>query len=221
MLSIAIPTYEMLGKGVEFLEYQFNIFLQKSFKDFEVVVSDHSLNESIKALCKKYKDTLNIIYIKNELNRGNSSANINNAIKCCSGDIIKILFQDDFLYKNTSLEKIYKTFTSEVVWAVTGSKTTSGAKMVPRYGLNIHHGVNTISSPSVLAIRNYKPLLFDENLIYLMDVEYYKRLYDTFGLPQILDDCLVVNRLWSGQVQQNIATETIRQELNYVKKIHD
>jgi len=58
-------------------------------------------------------------------------------------------------------------------------------------------------------------------LIYLMDVEYYKRLYDTFGLPQILDDCLVVNRLWSGQVQQNIATETIRQELNYVKKIHD
>ena len=67
MLSIAIPTYEMLGKGVEFLEYQFNIFLQQSFKDFEVVVSDHSLNESIKALCKKYKDTLNIIYIKMEL----------------------------------------------------------------------------------------------------------------------------------------------------------
>ena len=41
-MSIAIPTYESKGRGVEFLDDLFRTIEIQTFKDFEVVVSDHS-----------------------------------------------------------------------------------------------------------------------------------------------------------------------------------
>jgi hypothetical protein len=51
--SIAIPTYEMHGHGVTFLEHSFKILNEQSFKDFEMVVSDRSINNDINSLCQK------------------------------------------------------------------------------------------------------------------------------------------------------------------------
>ena len=34
-------------------------------------------------------------------------ANTNKAISMCSGDIIKVMFQDDFFYDDEALEKIW------------------------------------------------------------------------------------------------------------------
>ena len=79
--SVVIPTYEMNGKGDEFLENNFIILKKQIFNDFNIIISDHSLNDNIKNICDKWKNELNIIYLKNENNRGSSSANLNNAIK--------------------------------------------------------------------------------------------------------------------------------------------
>ena len=43
VISIAIPTYEMHGHGVEYLRHQFNIFSKQTFQDFEVVISDQKM----------------------------------------------------------------------------------------------------------------------------------------------------------------------------------
>ena len=48
MISICIPTYEMNGMGVEYLEYSFNILYSQTFKDFEIIISDHSESNLIK-----------------------------------------------------------------------------------------------------------------------------------------------------------------------------
>ena len=50
-ISIAVPTYEYRGKGVEVLEYAFNTMVKQTFKDFDVVISDHSVDDKIEVLC--------------------------------------------------------------------------------------------------------------------------------------------------------------------------
>ena len=45
---------------------------------------------------------------------------------------------------------------------------------------------NTVSSPSVLAFEAGHGLMFDENLVWLMDVEFYHRIACQFSDPAIL-----------------------------------
>ena len=126
-----------------------------------------------------------------------------------------------------SIKDTVDGFTSEGSWLVspclhTNDGTTLYRRINPVYHNEIHLGNNTMSSPSILAIRNNNIQEFDENLIWLMDVEYYKRLYINFGPPVILNTVTVVNRTWSGQVSNTIVTpELIDKEINYVRKKYD
>jgi hypothetical protein len=223
ILSVCIPTYEMNGKGDIFLEHSFKILATQTFKDFNIVISDHSKSDIIKDLCDRYSNKLDIIYIKNLEMIGNSSANINNAIKYAKGKLIKILFQDDFLFNEDSLEIIVNNFDIfKYKWLVSRCEHSyDGETFVrdfkPHYHDNIHLGDNTISSPSVLTIVNETPLLFDEKLIWLMDCDYYKQCYIKFGEPKILNAITVVNRIGSHQVSNTLATNEIKNnEYKYV-----
>jgi glycosyltransferase involved in cell wall biosynthesis len=224
-LSICIPTYEMKGNGVKFLEYSFKKLTNQTFKNFEIVISDHSSDEEIKNLCVKYKDILNIVYFKNIDNVGNSSANVNNAIKHASGKIIKFLFQDDFLYNEDSLEITVSNFDfKKDKWLVSRCEhSIDGISFFrdfkPHYNENIHLGINTISSPSVLTVLNDEPFLFDENLICLMDCDYYKRCFQKYGEPKILNVITVVNRVGDHQVSNTIVNAELQiKELKYIKE---
>ncbi len=84
----------------------------------------------------------------------------------------------------------------------------------PTYNDQIHLGKNTISSPSVLTIKNNNPLLFDENLIWSMDCDYYKRCHDAYGDPHILNTINVVNRVGPHQIS-NTALDLKRKEEEY------
>ena len=95
-ISIAIPTWESYGRGSEFLDDLLRTIEIQHFKDFEVVISDHSENDDVYNKVLEFNSKFQIKYIENNKNRGNSPANINNAIGNCSGEIIKIMFQDDF-----------------------------------------------------------------------------------------------------------------------------
>jgi len=224
MISIAIPTYEMHGHGVEYLRHQFNIFSKQTFQDFEVVISDHSVDDDIEVLCKKEDWIFDIIYLKYEYNRGMSSENLNNAIRHCSRKYIKILFQDDFLFNETSLEKTINCFeqTDAKHWLMSEFCHYDGTQLYrpvyPKYHDEIHFGNNTIGCPSVLALVNDDILFFDNSLVWLMDVEYYKRLYDKFGLPEILNEITVVTRTGEHQYQNHISKDIKEKELDMMRK---
>lgn len=222
-LSICIPTYEMKGLGVKFLKESFDILSKQTFKDFEVIVSDHSRDNSIKKLCEKYSKIFDLKYFKNPEKIGSSSSNLNNAIKKATGKIIKILFQDDFLFNEKSLEEIVKNFDLEKdFWLASACEHSNDGKnfirtFYPKYNHKIHLGKNTISSPSVISIKNKSPLIFDENLIWLMDCDYYRRCYEQFGEPKILNKITVVNRIGKHQVTNKIVTKKLRkEELRYM-----
>lgn len=214
-LSVCIPTYEMHGLGEKFLKQSFDILTRQTFHDFEVVISDHSKTNVIKDLCEIYKDKLDINYYKNSENVGSSSANINNAIKKARGKLIKVLFQDDFLYSENSLQETVEAFDlAKDAWLVSACiHTTDGIRFYrpfyPKYHDHIHLGRNTISSPSVLTIKNETPLLFDENLLQRMDCDYYKRCHDRFGDPRILNTITVVNRAGPHQISQMLITTDV------------
>lgn len=206
----------MGGLGHVFLKQSFDALCIQTFKDFDIVVSDHSWDDLVKNLCDEYRAQLDISYCHNAEHRGSSSANINNAIRHATGELIKILFQDDFLYHGNALQDIADAFDmTKDHWLVTACiHTKNGIDFFrpfhPRYNKRIYLGNNTISSPSVLTIRNDHPLLFDEALIWLMDVEYYKRLYDAFGDPKIVNIIGVVNRVGSHQVSNTLANKVTR-----------
>lgn len=224
-ISIAIPTYEMKGNGCFFLKKSLDILCNQTFKDFDVVISDHSRNNLIKNLCDEYIGKLEISYYKNNEGVGSSSANINNAIKKATGKLIKILFQDDFLYSEKSLEEIINNFDTEKDnWLITACEhSTDGVTFFrpffPKYNHLIHLGKNTISSPSVLTIKNENPLFFDERLLWLMDVDYYKRCYNKFGSPKILNEINVVNQIGYHQVSRSTVNIMIKvKEIIYIIK---
>jgi len=216
LVSICIPTYEMKGLGAQFLKHSFDILIRQTFKDFDIVISDHSKNDDIKNLCTEYAEKLDIHYFKNTEHIGSSSANINNAIKKATGTLIKILFQDDFLFDENSLQHTVDHFDLEKDhWLVSGCEhSNNGVNFLrpfyPKYNHKIHLGKNTISSPSVLTIKNDSLLLFDEHLLWLMDCDYYRRLYDAFGAPKILHEITVVNRIGTHQVTKLLATKKVR-----------
>ena len=60
LVSICIPCYEMNGKGVEFLNYSFEILKNQSYKNFEIIISDNSKSDVIENLCKNWNDKLNL-----------------------------------------------------------------------------------------------------------------------------------------------------------------
>ena len=222
LISICIPTYEMGGRGHLFLKQSFDKLTRQIFKDFDIIISDHSKDRLIEDLCLEYSNRLNIKYLKYNEKFGNSSANINNAIKNAHGKLIKILFQDDFLFSENSLKQIADNFDfNKDKWLITGcihseDGTTLFKPFFPKYNRFIHLGNNTISSPSVLTIKNDSPILFDEKLIWLMDCDYYKKCFIKFGDPKIITEINIVNRIGSHQVSNTLVKMTTRiKELFY------
>ena len=225
LLSVCIPTYEMHGKGAKFLEHSFKLLEIQTFKDFNVIISDNSLDDKIKDLCDKYKESLDIKYIRNSEGRGSLSPNLNNTIKNADSKIIKVLFQDDFLYNEDSLQTTVGHFDlNKDKWLISRCEHSIDGftflrDFIPRYNHDIHLGINTLSCPSVLTILNEDPLFFDNNLLNLMDCDYYKRCYIKFGEPKILNVITVVNRMGMHQTSNTIVNHELHnKELEYVKQ---
>lgn len=222
-ISVCIPTYEMKGKGTEYLNHSFNLLYTQSYKNFEVIISDNSKNDNIKKLCEIWSDKLNINYFLNDEKYG-MSHNTNYCISKAKGDVIKILYQDDFLFGNQSLEiQLFHLLSNVNYWLVTACCHSKDSKTFfnehyPKYHDNIHHGQNTISSPSVLMFKNKDIINFDENLCWFMDVDYYKRLYEKFGLPSICNYITVVNRIHENQTSSSITKEIEEKEKKYIKQ---
>jgi glycosyltransferase involved in cell wall biosynthesis len=228
LISIAIPTYGYNGKGSEFLEFSFDKLKNQTFKNFEIVISDHSIDDTIKIICDNWSDKLDIKYIRNEHGRGIISPNINVAMKNCNGDWIKILFQDDFLFDDNSLEKQVEFINSNknLHWFVSRFyHSNTGYDLYnlyfPKWNDYIWTGNNTMGCPSGITIKNKNLIFFDESLNWLMDCDYYKRMKDKFGIPDVLNEITVVNRTWGKRLTDTITEDLKAKEFNMLKEKYD
>ena len=106
-ISICIPTYEFKGDGVKYLSELFDTLRVQTFQDFNIVVSDHSVDDEIHDFCKEKSELFEIIYIRNEHGRGNLGPNTNVAMEHGTGRILKVVYQDD-LFVNIDALQILK-----------------------------------------------------------------------------------------------------------------
>jgi glycosyltransferase involved in cell wall biosynthesis len=225
-ISICIPAYEMGGAGATYLDALLASLDRQSFRDFDVVVADQSSDGAVKACCAQWSDRMRIDRFDNTAAPRSASANVNSALDRAGGEILKILFQDDYLCADDALGRIHEALGDGTAsWALCGSAVTRDgrtleAPMVPRLNDRMHLGRNTVSSPSVLAIRRTCRERFDESLQWLMDVEYYHRLHVRYGPPAIIDDTLVATRLHDGQVSSAIDCAIQARELDHVLHKH-
>jgi hypothetical protein len=219
--SIVIPTWEQYGKGIFFLNQLLTSIKNQNYKSLEVIISDHSVNDNIEKFINNFTD-LPINYFRNEINRGNSPSNLNFGLSHANGEVIKVMFQDDFFVNKNALNLIDNSFSDKnVKWLVNGSCNTTDSInfynfMIPSWNSRILEGVNTISSPSVLSFINKEIIFFDENLTMLMDCDYYYSLYKKYGLPYILPDYLIANTSHPNQISK-MYNKNIQDEINIVK----
>ena len=213
----------MNGRGAGYLRHSLEKLSHQTYCDFEVVVADQSDNGVLEDICNEFPG-LDIRYLRTAQLKRQASANTNAAIDAAQGDVIKILFQDDFLNGADALGQIAAGFDDpNVSWCLTGSEHTRDGKtlirpFVPRYHDRIHFGKNTVSSPSVLAFRREGAPRFDEELVWLMDVDFYKRCALQWGAPLILPTPLAVNRMHDAQVSAGVDRNLVNKELRYVRK---
>ena len=164
--------------------------------------------------CQEYKD-YEIVLVK----EGLMAKNTNAGIKRARGDIIKILYMDDYLASPFSLGEIAYHF--KFGWMVTGCLHDNGAVGNPHepvWSDEIAKGINTIGSPSVLCFENSGPLLFDENLSFQLDCDLYTRLYQRYGKPAILNAMNVVIGLHPGQTTHLLSDKQKEDEFLYINK---
>lgn len=227
-ISIAVPTWETNGRGEEFLDDLLRTIEIQTFKNFEVVISDHSFDNYLIPKIKEFENKFEIKYLKNTKKRGNSPANLNNALKNCSGEIIKIMFQDDFFYDDEALEKIYYALQdSNKTWLLNGTNHTKDDgnsfywDLYPEFNDQLLMGVNTISSPTVVSFKNNIDFYFDEKIVYLMDIDFYYGMREKYGDPIFYKDILVTNRFpHSHSISSNILDKEkiLKKESNYCLK---
>jgi glycosyltransferase involved in cell wall biosynthesis len=224
-VSFCIPTYESKGKAQRYLFDIFYALSHQTNKDFNVWISDHSKTDVVLEACKEYANEFEINYVKNEEKRGQISANTNSALRHADGQILKVMFQDDFILTKNLVEELDKAFVDGVDWAVTGFAHTIDDghshynPKIPEYNDRLLEGVNTLSSPSILAMRNGIDEYFDEELTMLMDCDMYYRLYKYHGDPAVLTDYHISNREHQNQTQRTYE-HLIPTEIDYLKEKH-
>jgi hypothetical protein len=176
-----------------FLKRALDSIEKQTFKDYEVVITED----------------------------GMMAENTNSAIKQAKGEIIKILYMDDYFAHPDALANMMNGF--EGGWLATGCAHDNGQELY-----NVHYpewnspeemmkGANTIGSPSVVMFENDDPLLFDENLSWLLDCELYTRLFARYGKPTILNDIGIIMGIHDGQMTNILTDEEKLSEHKYLE----
>lgn len=192
-VSIIIPIHPMQDKEY-FLWRLIDSITKQTFIDYEIIVTQE----------------------------GRMAENTNAAIKRARGELIKILYLDDFFAHKNALKEIVENFKKEDNWLVTGClhQEIGGYPHIPHlptWNENVKKGNNTLGSPSVVTIRNHGHLLFDERLDWMLDCDFYDRYYKAYGLPKMIDDSNVVIGIGEHQSTYLISMEQKQSEVEYLR----
>lgn len=188
--------------------------MEKNIK-LSVVIPIHNMKggadflwKTINSLMEQTFQDFEIVIVK----EGKMAENTNAGIKRARGELIKILYLDDHLAHKDALKDIVEAFKGQ--WLINGTHNNPS----PYWTHDIETGNNKLGSPSALTIRNDNPLLFDEKMTWLLDVDYYRRMYDKYGPPEILEGVHVNLGIGDHQMTNLIGDEVKLKEHKYMNK---
>ena len=218
-VSVCIPVYnceQYVGQAIESV-------LAQTYTDFELIILDNCSTDSTGAVIRRYNDS-RIRLVENETNIG-AAGNWNKALSEATGEFIKLLCADDYLY-DTCLERqlllMDRSAGGQVVMVCCGRDVVDnqGNRLMKRgFGAaegrvsgklaikkTVRSGTNLFGEPSAVLLRAaaLKQVgLFDGSRNYVIDLDYWCRLLlqgEIAVIPESLAAFRVSTGSWSCQV---------------------
>ncbi len=193
LISICIPTYHR----PDYLQKLFTSIEIQDFKDFDIVITDNSTDDSVLDLVNLYSNKFKISYYRNTP-AVSMTENWNNCIKKATGTWIKVMHSDDSFagkgalsaFAEAAKKKPAAIFSALYVHNETFN-TTKIDKLNPSevelYSNNpfllLYN--NLVGSPSTCMVRNDINELYDPRLGWIVDIDYYFRIISHSGFSYI------------------------------------
>lgn len=208
-ISICIPAY----KRTDFLKRLLDSIIIQDFRDFEVIVTDDSPDNSVRELCESYTSRLPLKYFRNEVVLG-TPENWNEAIRKARGEWIKLMHDDDWFSRPDSLARfvkaakditgsdfIFSAYTNHFAENGKSSKVTLNGF---RFRALLKNPVtlfskNVIGPPSVTMHRNNGQFFYDKTIKWVVDIDFYIRYFQS-TTPFYIDRPLINVGLGEHQV---------------------
>lgn len=182
--SICIPAY----KRSDLLKRLLQSISEQAFRDFEVIVTDDSPDDSVKKICSQFHSCFELRYFKNDPSLG-TPENWNAAIRQANGQWIKIMHDDDWLADSDALNDfkaiidgnsgVSFVFAASTIVHENGQTehfetSLFSERLLVADPANLFHR-NFIGPPSVIAYKADKSLEYDQRMKWLVDVDFYFR----------------------------------------------
>ncbi len=183
-VSICIPAY----RRVNYLTRLLNSIAVQTFKDFEVILSDDSPDDSVEQLAALYRDKFTLHYFKNTTALG-TPENWNFAITKAEGEWIKLIHDDDWFETPNSLgvfvehTKQGNRFIFSAYANVFDGSNRVDKIFVPAFWQKriirqpltlLAH--NVVGPPSVTMIHRSITEIYDARMKWRVDMDFYVRL---------------------------------------------
>jgi len=221
--SVCIPTYN----SVKYLKRLLNSLFSQSFFDFEIVISDDSTTDEVMNFCSEIEDH-RIRYFKHKSLR-TATENWNYALQNAKGKYRMLVHHDDYFYNEYCLEEIYQNCigSGEKDAYFLGFKNENLQKRC-FYNQFVFKSikdepskllfVNYLSAPSCLVLHENVKINYDSNLKWLVDVEFYKRLFLNYSLISYLPEIKMVIGGGDERITNSISKNEILYEYFYLSK---
>jgi glycosyltransferase involved in cell wall biosynthesis len=161
---------------------------QQQFRDFEVVVSDDSPDDSVERLLAHYNTKFPILYFHNKLAKG-TPANWNFGISKATGEWIKLIHDDDWFASPDSLgifaqhieqgrKFIFSAYANKENEQAPGQvmrMSASWEQRIIREPMTLL-AYNKVGPPSVTMIHRSITETYDERMKWRVDMDFYVRL---------------------------------------------
>jgi glycosyltransferase involved in cell wall biosynthesis len=176
-------------------------------RDFELIISDDSPDDSVEQLVKTYAFGVELFYQRNFPAKG-SPENWNEALRRARGKYVKLMHHDDWFTATDSLQRFTDLLDNhpEADFAFSATNNlyeTEGREEIYSPGAHrigwLRHdpmhlmSANLIGAPSAVIVRRDKMQLYDPNLIWLVDIENYVRMIRRNNRFVFTADPLVTN----------------------------
>lgn len=185
-ISICIPAY----KRLDYLQKLLHSISIQTFKDYEVIITDDSPDDSVEKFVENITDISSIHYYRNQKVLG-TPENWNESIRKANGTWIKLMHDDDWFVDENSLQLFFEatlnhkdcSFFFSAYSNVVDNKdfpetvrlNSVGQFMLKKSPLNLFKK-QYVGNPSCTLIKGDVNLFYDSDFKWVVDFEYYIRV---------------------------------------------
>jgi glycosyltransferase involved in cell wall biosynthesis len=193
LISICIPAY----RRTAYLKRVLDSIAVQTFRDFEVIVTDDSMDDSVNLFLEQQVYHFPLKYIQNKPAKG-TPLNWMEGMNYAKGEWIKIIHDDDWLTNPDSLQQYANAIVAKTDCIFSGyiahyeetkrevNKTISQSRFrrIQNHPYYLFAS-NEIGPPSVVMFRKTITELYDPSLKWLVDLEAYVRMLKKYNCVYI------------------------------------